>query len=121
MQEHGWLKQLSGRANKTPGQIKAKDRLNKKEVRGFESPYVHALWHLDFHSGKRVIDLEGRWHTPKALCVLDDHSRLCCHIQWYLDETAEALIHGFSQALHKRGLPRSLMTDNSSAMLSAEF
>ncbi|MCP4296370.1 MAG: transposase family protein [Proteobacteria bacterium] len=121
MQEHGWLKQLSGPTNKTPGQIKAKDRLDKKEVRGFESPFVHALWHLDFHSGRRVIDLEGRWHTPKALCVLDDHSRLCCHIQWYLDETAEALIHGFSQALHKRGLPRSLMTDNGSAMLSAEF
>lgn len=121
MRGYGWLKQLSGPGSKTPGQIKAVKRLDKREVRGFEASYVHALWHLDFHSGRRIIDLNGHWHTPKALCVLDDRSRLCCHIQWYLDETAEALIHGFSQALHKRGLPRSLMTDNGSAMLSAEF
>jgi hypothetical protein len=51
---------------------------------------------------------------------MDDHSRLCCHLQWYLDETAEALIHGFCQALQKRGLPRALLTDNGSAMLAAE-
>ena len=47
-------------------------------------------------------------------------SRLCCHIQWYLDETAESLIHGLTQAFHKRGLPRSLMTDNGSAMIAGE-
>ncbi len=121
MQQYGWIRQSIGQGNKTPGQIKAKERLDQREVRGFESSYVHALWHLDFHSGKRIVDLHGAWKTPKALCVLDDRSRLCCHIQWYLDETADALIHGFSQALHKRGLPRSLMTDNGSAMLSGEF
>jgi hypothetical protein len=54
------------------------------------------------------------------LGVLDDHSRLCCHLQWYLDETAEALIHGLSQGFHKRGLPRALLTDNGSAMIAAE-
>jgi putative transposase len=81
---------------------------------------VHAMWHLDFHEGRRVVDVHGQWHTPKALCVLDDHSRLCCHIQWYLTETAQTLIHGLSQAFHKRGLPRSLMTDNGSAMLACE-
>ena len=42
---------------------------------------------------------------PQLLGILDDRSRLCCHLQWYLDETAEALIHGLSQAFHKRGLP----------------
>ena len=56
----------------------------------------------------------------RLLCVLDDCSRLCCHIQWYLDETAESLIHGLTQAFHKRGLPRSLMTDNGSAMIAGE-
>ncbi len=81
----------------------------------------HALWHLDFHSGsRRIIDNQGVWHTPKALCVIDDCSRLCCHIQWYLDGTAESLIHGLTQAFHKRGLPRSLMTDNGSAMIAGE-
>jgi len=79
------------------------------------------LWHLDFHHGKRVVDNHGNWHTPKVLCILDDRSRLCCHIQWYLDETTKTLIHGLSQAFHKRGLPRSLMSDNGSAMTSSEF
>ena len=52
---------------------------------------------------------------------MDDHSRLCCHLQWYLAETAENLVHGFSQALQKRGLPRALLTDNGAAMVSDEF
>ncbi len=52
--------------------------------------------------------------------MLDDRSRLCCHIQWYLNETAEALYHGLMQAFCKRGLPRSLMTDNGAAMIAHE-
>ena len=44
-----------------------------------------------------------------------------CHLQWYLDETAQTLVHGLSQAFMKRGLPRSLMTDNGSAMVAVEF
>ena len=66
------------------------------------------------------MDVNGQWYTPRALCILDDRSRLCCHIQWYLSETAEALIHGLSQAFCKRGLPRSLMSDNGSAMIAQE-
>ena len=58
--------------------------------------------------------------TPIALGILDDHSRLCCHVQWYLSETAEDLVHGLSQAIQKRGLPRALLTDNGSAMVAEE-
>jgi hypothetical protein len=54
------------------------------------------------------------------LGVLDDHSRLACHVQWYRSESAESLAHGLSQAIQKRGLPRSLMTDNGGAMLADE-
>lgn len=121
MQKNGWLKRKSTSGCKTPGRLKAEERLEQREVRSFESPYVHGLWHLDFHSGKRIVDAHGEWYTPKALCILDDHSRLCCHIQWYLDETADTLIHGLTQALHKREIPRGLMTDNGSAMLAEEF
>jgi len=42
-------------------------------------------------------------------------------MQWYLDQSAYSLVHGFSQALQKRCLPRALMTDNGSAMKSGEF
>ncbi len=121
MQKNGWIKTRIKAGRKTDGQLKAINRLEQKEVRGFESSYVHSLWHLDFHSGRRVVDNHGNWYTPKVLCILDDRSRLCCHIQWYLNETAETLIHGLCQAFHKRGLPRSLMSDNGAAMTSSEF
>jgi transposase InsO family protein len=120
MQEQGWYKKKSKRRNPSPGQKLAAERLEQREVRSFESEYVNALWHLDFHQGQRIVDVNGQWHTPQALCVLDDCSRLCCHIQWYLHESAEALYHGLVQAFHKRGLPRSLMTDNGSAMIAQE-
>ncbi len=62
----------------------------------------------------------GQWLHPIALGILDDHSRLCCHVQWYLSETTEDLVHGLSQAIQKRGLPRALLTDNGSAMVAEE-
>jgi transposase InsO family protein len=92
------------------------------EVRSFESPYVGGLWHLDFHTGSRAILLEsGDWVRPQILAILDDCSRLGCHAQWYLCESTESLVHGFSQAIQKRGRPRSLMSDRGSAMMSEEF
>jgi len=118
MKERGWHKKKRAR---TSGQKKAAARLEQREVRSFEADYVNSLWHLDFHSGSRtVVDQQGVYHTPKAMCILDDCSRLCCHIQWYLDETADSLIHALTQAIQKRGLPRSLMTDNGAAMIAGE-
>jgi transposase InsO family protein len=119
MQAKGWIKR--GKPPKLKGQITAQKRLEKCEVRSYEVEHVHALWHSDFHHGSlRVVDANAVWHTPVCFCVLDDKSRLCCHIQWYLQETAETFIHGLSQALQKRGLPRSLMTDNGPPMIAEE-
>ena len=92
-----------------------------RETRSYEVTHVHGLWHLDFHEGSRpVLAADGQWQKPQLLGVLDDRSRLCCHLQWYLEETAEALIHALSQAFQKRGLPRALLTDNGAAMIAAE-
>ena len=59
--------------------------------------------------------------TPILFGVLDDRSRLACHLQWYLSETAEVVAHGLSQAFQKRGLPRAALSDNGSAMTAAEI
>ena len=121
MQERGWYKKKSGNRKNTAGEKAAVERLESREVRSYEASHVHALWHLDFHTGRlRVVAPDGEWHSPKALAILDDRSRVCCHAQWYLDETAETLFHGMSQAFHKRGLPWSLMMDNGPAMLARE-
>jgi hypothetical protein len=40
---------------------------------------------------------------PLLLGVLDDRSRLTCHVQWYLEETAECLVHGLCQVFQGGG------------------
>ena len=120
MRDNGWLR-INGPAQPSNGQQLAIQRLQSREVRSFEVAYVHGLWHLDFHQAKiGILDTDGKWHRPMALAILDDHSRLCCHLQLYLAETAECLVHGLKQAFMKRGLPRALMTDNGAAMLAEE-
>jgi putative transposase len=122
MQAHGLAKKPRVPCRQRPGEVRAEHRRQAREVRSYEVTYVGALWHLDFHHvSKNVLTHEGRWRTPIALGILDDHSRLCCHVQWYLSETAEDLVHGLSQAIQKRGLPRALLTDNGSAMAADEL
>ena len=120
LQAQGMFRQASPK-RATAGALLARDRLDRLEVRSYEVDYVSALWHLDFHHGSRkVLTRAGLWVKPLLFGALDDRSRLACHLQWYLDETAESLVHGLSQAFMKRGLPRALMTDNGAAMLAEE-
>lgn len=122
MKANGLCKRRMIKQRQTEGAIKAQERLERREVRSFEVDHVHGLWHLDFHHGSRkILDKKGQWRKPLLLAILDDHSRLICHAQWYFDEETDSLVHGFSQALQKRGLPRALMSDNGSAMTSSEF
>jgi transposase InsO family protein len=120
MRDNGWLRRQQP-ARPTAGQQRAAERIERREVRSYEVAHVHGLWHLDFHQAKiAIVDTAGRWHRPMALAICDDCSRLCCHLQFYLAETAECLVHGLTQAFMKRGLPRALMTDNGAAMLAEE-
>lgn len=120
MRRRGWVRRHVPK-NPTDGQLKAIERLEKREVRSFEREHVHALWHFDFHEGShRVVDDEGKWHTPYLFCVLDDCSRVCIHLQWFHTESAHTLFHGLKQAFLKWGLPREIMSDNGKAMLATE-
>lgn len=120
MVERGWRPHRMPR-RPTPGQRAAAKRREELEIRSYEATHVHALWHLDFHEARRrVVGPDGQWVTPVLLGILDDRSRLCCHLQWYLRETAENLVHGLQQAFHKRRLPRALMHDQGAAMRAGE-
>ena len=121
MQAYGWVRRPRLRPSARPGEARAENRRQAREIRSYEATHVGALWHLDFHHGSlKVLTPGGQWQRPIVLGILDDHSRLCCHMQWYLSETAEDLVHGLSQAIQKRGLPRALLTDNGSAMVAEE-
>lgn len=116
MKHHGLGKHRRPRRHeKEPGFVPRERRL-------FEVAHAQGLWHCDFHDARRkVLSAGGEWKTATLFTVLDDHSRLCCHAQWYLgDGNTESFIHGLSQAFAKRGLPRALLSDNGSPMLAAE-
>lgn len=105
----------------TLGALRAEARLEAREVRSFEAEYVGGLWHWDCHFGSRkILTPRGEWARPVLFGVLDDRSRLACHLQWYLAENAQNVAHGLSQAFQKRGLPRAALSDNGAAMLAAE-
>jgi len=121
MRGHGLWRIRSARNGDRPGVQRAQERFDSREVRSYEAEYVGSLWHLDFHfSSLKVLTAEGVWVRPVCLAILDDRSRLACHVQWYLSETAEDLVHGLCQAFQKRGLPRAQLTDNGPAMLAEE-
>jgi transposase InsO family protein len=121
MVAHGWQRRRRVPARQRPGERLAEQRREARETRSFEAEYGGGLWHLDFHQGsQKILTVHGEWVRPVLLAILDDRSRLVCHAQWYLGETAENLVHGLCQAFLKRGLPRALLTDNGAAMLAAE-
>jgi putative transposase len=108
-------------SRRTEGAERAEARFLDREVRSYEAEYVGGLIHFDAHFGSRkVLIPRGEWVTPVLFGVLDDRSRLACHLQWYLSETAEVVVHGLSQAFQKRGLPRAGLSDNGAAMTAAE-
>ena len=119
MKSHGLVKQR--RRGHQKKLARGSVQIEPREKRSYESPYVNALWHLDFHDGSRpILTDQGRYLKPYLMAILDDHSRLCPHLQWYLDPTAQWLVHALSQAFLKRDLCRVLLTDNGSAMTAAE-
>jgi len=121
MKANGLFRGRRPRKNRTAGEQRAAERFEEWEVRSFEATHVHGLWHLDFHEGSRKVLLpEGCYAAPMLVGILDDRSRLACHLQWYLVENTENLVHGLSQAFQKRGLPAALLTDNGSAMIAGE-
>lgn len=118
MKDHNFIRQKKKHNSKT-----REREIVPRETRSFEVTHVNALWHFDFHEGKRnVLTPAGEWKKPYLFSVLDDCSRVCCHAQWYIArENTCDLIHGMSQGFQKRGLPSGVFSDNGSPMLSAEF
>ncbi len=122
MRANGLDKRRRLTSRRTEGAERAEARIDEREIRRYEAEYVNGLWHWDCHHGSRkVLTARGEWVTPILFGVLDDRSRLACHLQWYLAETAEVIAHGLSQAFQKRGLPRAALSDNGAAMTAAEI
>jgi transposase InsO family protein len=79
--------------------------------RRFEAEMANDLWQSDCMHGLRVM-VEGRLRKSYLFAIIDDHSRLIPHAQFYLRENIDSFRDCLIQALQKRGLPRRLFVDN---------
>jgi len=122
LKAQGLYKRRRLSARRTAGVERAEARLMQREVRSYEADYVGSLWHVDAHHGSlKVVTPRGEWYQPVLFGVIDDRSRLLCHLQWSRTENAENVVHGLLQALLRRGLPRAVLSDNGTAMCAEEI
>lgn len=82
--------------------------------RKFEVELPNDLWQSDCMHGPKI-PVAGAMRKTYLFAIIDDHSRLIPHAQFYLQETIDCFRDCLLQALEKRGLPRRLYTDNGSA------
>jgi len=85
--------------------------------RKFEAALPNDLWQSDVMHGPRV-DINGKMRKSYLIAILDDHSRLIAHGQFYPSEALASYLDAFENALAKRGLPRKLYVDNGAAFRS---
>jgi len=82
--------------------------------RKFEAECVNDLWQSDVMHGPRVL-VSGKRLKTYLIAILDDHSRLITHAEFYLNERLGSYVDCLKQAFLTRGLPRKLYVDNGSA------
>lgn len=82
--------------------------------RKFEAECVNDLWQSDVMHGP-PIRVNGKRLKTYLIAIIDDHSRLIPHAEFYLNERLSSYTDCLKQALAGRGLPRKLYVDNGSA------
>ncbi len=88
-----------------------------KDRRKFEAELPNDLWQSDVMHGLKV-EVAGKMKKVYLIAIIDDHSRLVPHGEFYLSERLSSYLDVLEQALLKRGLPRKLYVDNSPAFRS---
>jgi putative transposase len=80
--------------------------------RRFEAEYPNAIWQCDVLHGPLVRVEDGSLKKAYLFGIMDDHSRLVVHAQFYLNETVDSLRDCLKQAIQKRGVPQKFYVDN---------
>lgn len=87
---------------------------NQMDRRRFEAEYPNDIWQSDVMHGPQVL-IQGKMRKTYLIAVLDDHSRLLPHAEFYPSEKLHSWLDVFRQALLTRGMPRKLYVDNGAA------
>lgn len=99
------------------GQGLMKHGAAKQDRRKFEAELPNDLWQSDVMHGPKV-DVDGKQRKTFLTAIIDDHSRLIPHAEFYLSEKLTCYLDVLEQAFLKRGLPRKLYVDNGPAFRS---
>lgn len=95
-----------------------------KERRSFEAPYAGSLWQVDFMYGPFLPckGPDGRYRKKQTflLAVIDDHSRLLCHGQFYFRQDLLTYVDALRTACRKRGVPERVYSDNGAVFRSPQ-
>jgi transposase InsO family protein len=89
----------------------AKREKAAEDRRKFEVQVSNDLWQSDCMHGPKVFH-QGKQRKTYLFAVIDDHSRLITHGQFYLAESLENYLDCLWSAMRKRGVPRKLYVDN---------
>jgi len=94
--------------------IKPDAETENKERLAFSKRYANEMWQVDTLIGPYVKDEKGQPRQSRLIAFLDDASRVCCHGQFFFEETHATLKVALRAALFKRGVPAVIYSDNGS-------
>lgn len=96
-----------------------------RERRSFEAPYAGYLWQADImygpHLPARLPNGRTRKEPTYLIAVLDDHSRLLCHGEFFARQDLAAWLCCLETAVRKRGVPHKLYCDNGQVFTSEQM
>ena len=82
------------------------------DKRQFEAKHPNEIWQSDVMYGPMVrIETGGKNRQSYLIAILDDHSRMIIHAEFYLSERRESFLDCLRVAILKRGLPQKLYID----------
>lgn len=96
-----------------------------KERRSFEAPYSGSLWQTDIMYGPyikyRRADGKRVKKQTYLVAIIDDHSRLIVHGEFFLSQDLTAYLKTLKTAILKRGIPEKIYCDNGQVFLSGQI
>ena len=80
--------------------------------RRFEAELPNQMWQCDVMHGPLAKASSGPMKKSYLIAIMDDHSRLVVHAQFYFSENLESLKDCLRRAVQSRGLPQKFYADN---------
>lgn len=90
--------------------------------RRFETEHSNQVWQCDVLHGPMVfVDGSPTLKKTYLMAIIDDHSRLIVHAQFYLSEAFETLKEALRAAVSTRGIPQKFYVDNGACYRSEQL